>query len=552
MTASFRTALAALLLSSAPVLANDQAIVVFDASGSMWGQIGGKAKIEIARDTLKSVLSGLPADLDLGLMVYGHREKGSCQDIQLMVPPGTGNADAINKAVAGIRPKGMTPITASVRQAAEALKYSEQKATVILVTDGLETCDADPCALADELEKSGVDFTAHVVGFGLTKDEGKKIACLADRTGGKYFSADDARTLGEALKETVKAAAEPAPAPAPAPQEVAVDHLFEGTATLAEGGQPFTADDLFWEIRKPDQADGSVGATVESTYGGVFKPEVKEPGDYVVSARLGKVKIDIPVTLKAGEDLKQDFVLNAGIVKMDATRTEGGKSEPDASITLTTGLGDETSYGPSKFFVPAGSVTFAVKIGDATVSSHFDIKAGETVEKTVVVGAGVVVAKALYAPGGPAVEGGEIFFEVDEPKANIDGTRNSVSNGYGDGEKFDLGAGDYVLFARLGAATAEVPVSVKAGERTEATVILNAGVVGIKADGLYRTDIVGAAKSIDGKQKEFNTSYDADYNFTLPAGDYVLRAWLSSDSEERKEFPFTVKAGERTEVTATK
>ncbi len=100
-------------------------------------------------------------------------------------------------------PKGKTPISDAVRQAAESLRYTEEKATVILITDGLETCDADPCAVASELEKAGVDFTAHVVGFGLSSEEGKQVACLAENTGGKYISAGNAAALGEALTATV-------------------------------------------------------------------------------------------------------------------------------------------------------------------------------------------------------------------------------------------------------------------------------------------------------------------------------------------------------------
>ena len=83
---------------------------------------------------------------------------------------------------------GKTPLSAAVKQAAEALRYTEDKATVVLITDGLETCNADPCALGKELEQSGVDFTAHVVGFGLTADEGRQVACLAENTGGKYVA----------------------------------------------------------------------------------------------------------------------------------------------------------------------------------------------------------------------------------------------------------------------------------------------------------------------------------------------------------------------------
>ena len=143
-------------------------------------------------------------------MAYGHREKGNCADIELIVPPAAGTAGAITTAADNLKFLGKTPLTAAVRQAAEALKYTEDKATVILITDGLETCNADPCALGKELEQSGVDFTANVVGFGLTAEEGKQVACLAENTGGKYIQADDAKGLEDALVETVVA---PAPAP---------------------------------------------------------------------------------------------------------------------------------------------------------------------------------------------------------------------------------------------------------------------------------------------------------------------------------------------------
>ena len=103
-----------------------------------------------------------------------------------------------------------------MRQAAEALRHSEQAATVVLVTDGLETCAADPCAVATELEKSGVNFTAHVIGFGLTKDEGSKVACLAENTGGRYLQASDGDSLAAALNQVVTEPVPPTPPKAPA------------------------------------------------------------------------------------------------------------------------------------------------------------------------------------------------------------------------------------------------------------------------------------------------------------------------------------------------
>src|SRR5690606_17557093 len=98
-------------------------------------------------------------------------------------------------------------------------RYGEEKATVILITDGLETCNADPCALARELESGGVDFTAHVVGFGLSPEEGQQVACLADETGGKYIQAGNSEELIGALAETVAEVAEPPPEATPSPEE---------------------------------------------------------------------------------------------------------------------------------------------------------------------------------------------------------------------------------------------------------------------------------------------------------------------------------------------
>ncbi|MEW9807761.1 VWA domain-containing protein [Mesorhizobium sp. ZMM04-5] len=188
--------------------AAERTILVLDASGSMWGRIDGRPKLELAREALREVLATVPADVEIGLMAYGHRRKGQCDDIELVVPPAPGAAAAIGEAVETMRFLGKTPLTEAVRQAAEALRYTEDKATVVLVTDGIETCNADPCALGAELEKSGVDFTAHVVGFGLTREEGRQVACLAENTGGRYIQAGDAGQLGEALKKTVAAPVE--------------------------------------------------------------------------------------------------------------------------------------------------------------------------------------------------------------------------------------------------------------------------------------------------------------------------------------------------------
>ncbi|MER0240244.1 VWA domain-containing protein [Fulvimarina sp. MAC8] len=182
-------------------------MVVFDGSNSMWGQIDGRAKIEIARETLSSVLSETKRDMQIGLIAYGHRERGMCSDIETLVPvsPASQSIPRIITATDRITPRGKTPLSNAVRMAAEELRYTENAATVVLVTDGIETCNADPCALASELESAGIDFTAHVIGFGLSAEESRQVQCLADNTGGLYLRADDAGALKNALNQTVNA-----------------------------------------------------------------------------------------------------------------------------------------------------------------------------------------------------------------------------------------------------------------------------------------------------------------------------------------------------------
>ncbi len=181
--------------------------MVFDASGSMWGQIKGVNKIVTAREVVSNLLNELPDKQRLGLMAYGHNRKGDCKDIEMLVPVGTNRA-AIRKAVNELNPKGMTPMTDAVIKAANALKFSERNATVVLVSDGEETCHADPCAAAAELAKLGVGLTVHTVGFGLPKEEAGKasaqLQCMAKETGGRFMLANDAGELTKALEELVQ------------------------------------------------------------------------------------------------------------------------------------------------------------------------------------------------------------------------------------------------------------------------------------------------------------------------------------------------------------
>jgi Ca-activated chloride channel family protein len=536
-----------LAASSLAAWSAERTIIVLDASGSMWGQIDGKPKLEIARETLRSVLPTIPADRELGLMAYGHRQKGSCTDIELVVEPAEGTADAIAAAAAKMKFLGKTPLSDAVRQAAEALRYTEDKATVVLITDGIETCNADPCALGNELEQSGVDFTAHVVGFGLSRDEGRQVACLAENTGGRYIEAGDAGTLAEALTETVVAEApsEPEPAPAPEPEPV-VEYNIVPTVALSEDTDDLGADagNAYDVYRKG--TDGQRGEHVTTDYGR-WRGNL-DPGDYIVVARMDYAEVEQSVMVEAGKVAKPHFVLNAGRLIIRPRPTEGAEVPSGAATVVDyPGEGEATLYGTANAIFPAGDQAVTVRIDRGEVSETIALAAGETLEKDVVVGVGRAVLNASYKQG-MLVEDGGLYVEVFKAAKNLDGSRESVTYGYGSGTEHDVPAGDYVVLARLGEAQAEAPFTVKVGERVEANVELNAGVLAISAPGADFIEVFGAAKDIQGNRKGFGYHYGEEFQTTLPAGDYVVVRRLPDDGG-RAEGTATVKAGERSEIT---
>lgn len=298
-----RTLAAAMLVSfiaAAPASA-DKAMLVLDASGSMWGQIEGKSKIEIARDVVGGLLNGWPAATELGLIAYGHREKANCGDIQTLVAPAPNSWPAIKAAIGSIDPKGKTPLTDAVRQAAKELRSEEGKATVILISDGLETCAADPCAVATELKQKGIDFTVHVVGFGTSGEENRQLKCIADNTGGRFLGASNASELKQAMAKTVELVAKPAPA--------AAAKTVEKKTTVAKAQVGWISVQNSEGYLKIISADGKEIAEICS---GCGRQQVT-PGSY----KLKATGYELDAQIKAGEEKVVDAMAYVGWLRVE-------------------------------------------------------------------------------------------------------------------------------------------------------------------------------------------------------------------------------------------
>ncbi len=535
----------ALFLLCLPALAaaDGRTIIVLDASGSMWGQIHGKPKLEIAREALAEVLKTIPADTELGLIAYGHRDKGSCDDIETIVAPATGTAQAISDAAAKMQFLGKTPLTEAVRRAAAELHSTEEKATVVLITDGIETCQGDPCALAQELESSGVDFTAHVVGFGLTKEEGKQVACLAEDTGGQYITADDLDSLTIALQATVISAPEPAPAPEPAkPAQLEIN--FAPKVLLAPGiAKPEDNAQVSWELYAINP-DGTTGERFTTEYND-FKGYI-EPGLYRLITTLDTAQATSDLTLTADTLSAPEVMLNAARVILHPKGTEGGEIEPDASLKFTTPSGVNTTfYGDTRVYLPAGEVTLTAGLGLASQTETLSLTPGQLLEKDVIIQIGLAAIEGYYVEG-MLIEGNAHQISIRSAKKSIDGSRENLTTSYGTGNQTKLSPGDYIAYVELGAASAEVPFSIKAGARTDVAVILEAGVLAFTAPGATEVQIFSAKKDINGNRKSVFHNYNAEDQTTLPGGDYTI---VTTKDGTEAETPATVKPGERTEIT---
>lgn len=193
--------------SDAPEAPDGRLLLVLDASGSMEDPDGsGDPKIESARSALESVLQDIDDEQRVGLRFFGSTVSESntaaaCGDSELAVPVGTGNRPALDAAVADYQPfGGETPIGYALQQAGQDLG-SEGQRTILLVSDGLSTCDPDPCEVAQDLSQDGIDLAIHVVGFDVDAEARAQLQCIAAAGNGSYLDATDSESLASALTQ---------------------------------------------------------------------------------------------------------------------------------------------------------------------------------------------------------------------------------------------------------------------------------------------------------------------------------------------------------------
>ena len=181
-------------------------LLLYDDSQSMVAKWQSGTKYDVAKKMVSGILDSLKntPNLELALRVFGHLKRyppQDCDDTRLEVPFGKNNTEKIKKKLDEIKPSGTTPIARSLEECAKDFSFGNYRNIIILITDGIEECNGDPCAVSQALQKKGVVLKPFIIGLGLNKDFVKQFECV-----GNYYDAQDEVQFRTALNVVISQA----------------------------------------------------------------------------------------------------------------------------------------------------------------------------------------------------------------------------------------------------------------------------------------------------------------------------------------------------------
>lgn len=188
-------------------------LFLLDASGSMadaWENEEGSSreKFAVARELLTKAIDSVVQEgkpVEFGLRVFGHqsaRQLKDCEDTKLEVSFARDNRARLRTVLDRITPQGWTPIAYSLFLAAHDFPQDDRATNVVvLITDGLENCDGDPCAASEALRNQRIALKPYVIGLGLSEEERGAFDCV-----GTYYDAAKPERFEQALNVVISQA----------------------------------------------------------------------------------------------------------------------------------------------------------------------------------------------------------------------------------------------------------------------------------------------------------------------------------------------------------
>lgn len=182
-------------------------LLVFDCSLSMSKRWEKSTNMDVSKKILLDAIDSLSKidNVELALRMYGHQhyvlKDRNCKDTKLEVPFYKNNYTALKNKIKDAQPKGTTPIAYTLEQCGYDFPDNKSRNIIILVTDGVEECDGDPCAVSASLQAKGVVLRPFVIGVGLDENFKKTFDCV-----GKFFDASTEKSFKEAMSVIISQA----------------------------------------------------------------------------------------------------------------------------------------------------------------------------------------------------------------------------------------------------------------------------------------------------------------------------------------------------------
>ncbi len=181
-------------------------LVILDCSGSMYAKFGKADRITAAKKILVHLVDSMRQvpNVELALRCYGHQHSAKehdCKDSKLEIPFGKDNADEIIAFVKKVKPNGWTPIAYSLNEAAGDFPDAKERNVIMLITDGLEECNGDPCAASKALQEKKVTLEPYIIGIGLTDKMMKEFDCV-----GRNYNPKNEKDFGRVVSGVISEA----------------------------------------------------------------------------------------------------------------------------------------------------------------------------------------------------------------------------------------------------------------------------------------------------------------------------------------------------------
>jgi hypothetical protein len=486
---------ACLAAAIGPARAENNAVLIFDHSSSMWTNVGGAGKIVVARDLVKTLVEEYEGKLNLGILLFGAKKANACDDIDALKPIGPIDAQDYGKALDAAKPKGTAPVAASIT-AANGMFKSPGPRSIIMVIDGPENCKADPCATARALKQKTPEAIVHLIAFDAQAEERMQdLSCIPEATGGMFATAVNEGELELHLRRAFQLASTGAtgggsPSVAgvgglniqPPSDASAGPHNFTSTepgtlslaAVMSDGGQPL-ASGVVWRVFDGQvQDDGSYRLIASHREP---KPSITmRPGDYLINAAYGRANITKRLTIWPGKVQQDVFNLNAGGLRLYATLAKQPLfSEQTLSFDVFSEETDQ--FGNRRKMIGGAKSGVVMRLNSGTYRVHsvygdsnavieadVNVEPGKLTEATVDHQAGKITFKLVRQAGGEALA--DTIWNI------YAGDGQLVKRSGGAFPSHVLAAGNYQLKVEHGGREIAATFAVDPGDKKQVEVVM--------------------------------------------------------------------------------